>query len=448
MPARNTYIKTSSGWEQIATTISAIPQGLVPVVPTSVTNGSTTADGQISFSAQTSVSLNGVFSAAYDAYLVLLDIDTAAGNTAVSLRLRAAGTDNSTASSYLMAMTGINSSGTASNITTAATSGTFMYLPSGYQYGSASITLFDPFAAVQTKANLLASGTDSAYSSFAGRSGAIGHTQAVSYDGITFVTSAAITGTIRVYGYSKGGVGSDGGFNSGYKLNQTIKLTSTTAFTKASYPWLRAVKVICVGAGGGGGGGAATSSTQTSVGGPGGGGGYSEAFITNLATLSATMYGVIGNGGNGGTAGANAGSAGTATWFGPSNSVSTGALVIANAGGGGIAGTLQSTNAWTAGTAGATVGTVPTANDLAIPGGGGTGVWGNESTITASGSGGNSGMAYGSGGIGRATTTGIAGDSGKGYGGGGSGAAIGRSTSPGQAGGAGAAGIVIIELYA
>ena len=238
------------------------------------------------------------------------------------------------------------------------------------------------------------------------------------------------------------------GLSNGYRLNQVIKLTSTTAFTKASYSWLRAVKVICVGGGGGGGGGAATSSTQTSIGGPGGGGGYSEAFITNLATLSATMYGVVGAGGNGGAVGANAGSAGTATWFGSSNTVSTGALVIANAGGGGVGGTLGGGNQLAGGTSGATVGTVPTANDLALPGGGGTGVWGSESTITASGSGGNSGLGYGSGGIGRATATSAAGDTGKGYGGGGSGAAIGRSTTPGQAGGAGSSGIVILELYA
>jgi hypothetical protein len=64
--------------------------------------------------------------------------------------------------------------------------------------------MLNPFLAVQTKANLTASGTDSAYGSFAGRSGSIGHTQATSYDGVTFITSAAITGTVRVYGYSKG----------------------------------------------------------------------------------------------------------------------------------------------------------------------------------------------------------------------------------------------------
>lgn len=206
MVARNTYVKTSAGWEQIATTIQAIPQGLVPIVPTSVTNGSTTGDGQITFTAQTSVSLNGVFNATFDSYLVLFDVSTAAGNTAVSLRLRAAGVDNVTAGSYLMALSGITTGAVASNITTAASSATFMYLPSAYPYGSASITMLNPFLAVQTKANLTASGTDSAYGSFAGRSGSIGHTQATSYDGLTFITTAAITGTVRVYGYSKGGL--------------------------------------------------------------------------------------------------------------------------------------------------------------------------------------------------------------------------------------------------
>lgn len=204
--ARNTYVKTASGWEQVASTVLAVPQGLVPVVPTSVTNGSFTGDGQVSFSAQTSVSLNGVFDGTFSNYLVLFDMSTAAASTAVSFRYRASGTDNSSAASYLMSLLGSTTGGTAANILTTGTSGTFTYSPSGYPYTSAEIVVMNPALAVQTKAHIRSSGSDSAYAGFTARSGTIGHTQATAYDGITFITSAAITGTIRVYGYSKGGL--------------------------------------------------------------------------------------------------------------------------------------------------------------------------------------------------------------------------------------------------
>jgi hypothetical protein len=198
------YVKTASGWEQIATTIQAIPQGLVPIVPTSVTNGATTGDGEITFAAQTSISLNGVFSATYDSYLLLFDVSTAAGNTAVSFRLRAAGTDNSTASSYLIALTGVNTSGTAVQLGSTSSSATFTYLPSGYAYGFGEFIFTDPFSASVTKVSARTLGTDSGYASQVGRSGTLAHNQATSYDGVTFITSAAITGSMRVYGYSKG----------------------------------------------------------------------------------------------------------------------------------------------------------------------------------------------------------------------------------------------------
>jgi hypothetical protein len=237
------------------------------------------------------------------------------------------------------------------------------------------------------------------------------------------------------------------GLSNGYRLAQVLEFTSTTAFTKASYSWLRAVKVICVGGGGGGGGGATTSATVTSIGGSGSGGGYSQAFITNLATLSATMYGVVGNGGSGGAAGGNAGSDGTITWFGPSSSVTTGALVTANGGQRGAAGNLRSGSNWSSAVLGASAGTVPTSNDIAIAGGSSSAMWGSESTVTASGQGGNSGFGFGFGGGGVAGNSGDNGIAGSGYGGGGSGAAVGRNNTA-KAGGNGSQGIVIIELYA
>lgn len=204
MPARNTYVKTASGWEQIATTIQAIPQGLVPVVPTSVVNGSTTGDGLISFSAVTSVSVNGAFTSTYDSYLMVIDFSSASANTSAGLRMRAAGTDSS--ASYIMALNGIQSNASASNIATTGTSATFSYLPANYAGASASFTVINPAVAAQTKFLGSTTGSDPTYTNFTGRSGALYHNVATAYDGFTILTGGAqtLTGTIRVYGYSKG----------------------------------------------------------------------------------------------------------------------------------------------------------------------------------------------------------------------------------------------------
>ncbi len=83
---------------------AALSGGLVPIVPTSVAVGSGTgtanANGQVTFTTASSVSLNGVFSATYKNYLVIFNEDTASTTSAIQFRMRLAGTDNSTASSY------------------------------------------------------------------------------------------------------------------------------------------------------------------------------------------------------------------------------------------------------------------------------------------------------------------------------------------------------------
>lgn len=102
----------------------------------------------------------------------------------------------------------------------------------------------------------------------------------------------------------------DGSLGEGYAYVQTVYFTSSGSFTKASYPWLRALRVTVIGAGGGGGGCASTSTLESSEGAGGSSGGYAQAFITNIASLAASETITIGAGGAGGAAGANAGSNG------------------------------------------------------------------------------------------------------------------------------------------
>ena len=78
--------------------------GMVLLTPTSIsysgTSASIGANGSVEFSAITSLSLNGVFSADYDNYMVSLRSVSSTSFSSFAARLRASGTDNSTASSY------------------------------------------------------------------------------------------------------------------------------------------------------------------------------------------------------------------------------------------------------------------------------------------------------------------------------------------------------------
>lgn len=220
-----------------------------------------------------------------------------------------------------------------------------------------------------------------------------------------------------------------------YRLVDTVTFTSSGTFTKATYPWLRAIRVRVVGGGGGGAGAAAVTTGEASCGSGAGSGAYAESFITNIAGLTASETVTIGAGGSG-VAGA-AGNDGSSSSF--------GALIVAT---GGIRG-------FTTLAAGTSVA-------IAQPGGGGllsgcTGDFkagGNGGTfaLRTSGTscqGGSSGGSVFGGGR-PSTGTNAAGANGDAPGAGGSGAAhlFAGSNLAAKAGGNGADGIVIVELFA
>ena len=92
----------------------------------------------------------------------------------------------------------------------------------------------------------------------------------------------------------------------GYSFVERLRFTSVGSFTftKASYPYLRAIKVVCVGGGGGGGQTDYFPTAGDAAAGAGGGGGtYAERFITNIAGLATSVPIVVGDGGAGGTGG-------------------------------------------------------------------------------------------------------------------------------------------------
>jgi hypothetical protein len=143
---------------------------------------------------------------------------------------------------------------------------------------------------------------------------------------------------------------------SSYNLVTTLYYNSSGTFTKATYPYLRAIRVKVQGAGGGSGGCSTTSASQISMGASGGGGAYAESFITDIASLSASETVTVGAGGAGGAAGNNAGSAGGTSSF--------GSLVSADGGAGGAGQAAVTGVQVNPGGAGSTTGT----GELVIPG--------------------------------------------------------------------------------
>lgn len=227
----------------------------------------------------------------------------------------------------------------------------------------------------------------------------------------------------------------DASLGEGFAYVETVYFTTNGSFTKASYPWLRAVKVKLVGGGGAGGGAAATTSTQGSAGAGGAGAGYAEKFIL-ASSLSASETVTVGAGGvpvTGGTGGS-----GGQSSFGSHAT-----------GDGGNGGTINAATAGTAGVAGpdGAGGT----GDLVIRGqrGGGRLVVGGSS-FQQMGNGGASHLGFGY--VDNTIFTFLGSNPGNApssnsYGGAGNGSRNGGAQSA-ISGGAGASGIVIVELYA
>jgi hypothetical protein len=174
--------------------------GMVLLTPTSIAHSGTSAsigaNGSVEFTACSSLSLNGVFSADYDNYMVAIRCVATSSFEGLNYRLRVSGADNSTASSY------VSQRITASSTTISGGRSTNNYgvviqvddeQRSGGQWNIYGPYLAQPTAARGVNVN---GQTGAAMVDWAST-----HNQSTSYDGFTFYpASGNFTGLVSVYG--------------------------------------------------------------------------------------------------------------------------------------------------------------------------------------------------------------------------------------------------------
>jgi len=153
-----------------------------------------------SFSAVSSQSVNDVFSATYDNYVIKFNTTTASGNPYIHLRMRVSGTD--TITGYCKQNFQVDNTTTLGARTTTDTAFNFVgYIASGFN-NAFDFNLQNPFPALRTSAvGIWMTGADGGPEV---NLAAWGLNNATSYTGFTFITSTGnVTGSVSVYGYKK-----------------------------------------------------------------------------------------------------------------------------------------------------------------------------------------------------------------------------------------------------
>ena len=177
---------------QVVTVASGIPSWATPATPSSGLNLLSTS----TLSSVTTLSLNNVFSATYNNYLLLFNCGFVAGATDVNVRLRASGTDN-TSANYFFAQTRSNTSSAATQQGAGGVNEWIM-LTGSTSTSSFALDVFVPFTSgIKTTFN----GTFLARYSDRGGSNTGFFDLTTSFDGLTIYFTNACVGTLSVYGY-------------------------------------------------------------------------------------------------------------------------------------------------------------------------------------------------------------------------------------------------------
>jgi hypothetical protein len=170
-------------WDGAAFQPVSAPSGLVHVATES-------------FSAVSSVSLNGVFTSAYDNYKVFVRLSRSGSNITINLRYRAAGTDTTSSDYFWQRLFGSGATAGASSETSATLLNVFG--DNNTDETMAVMEISSPALAARTMSFTQVNYADGGV--VMSIVGSLRLTNA--YDGFTLIpSSGTITGTLRVYGY-------------------------------------------------------------------------------------------------------------------------------------------------------------------------------------------------------------------------------------------------------
>ena len=177
--------------------------GMVLLTPTSISHTGTSAtvgaNGQITFSAVSVLSINGVFTADFDNYVFVCQAN-ANTSTNFDIRFRASGSDNSTANSYVAQRIDITSATLDGNRTTSNVAN-LTGIGSTGRSGLVT-TVYGPFLAQPTVFRCVAACNEGGNAYMIHTAGT--HNQSTSYDGFTISNPSSparlITGTMTIYG--------------------------------------------------------------------------------------------------------------------------------------------------------------------------------------------------------------------------------------------------------
>ena len=173
---------------------------MVLVKPTSITHSGTSAtlgaNGQVTFTAVTSLSLNGVFSADFDNYVMSIRSNDSSGQVNILARLRASGVD-ADAANYTRQYLFVTSTSAAP---ARQTSQTYLFVggSDNEQMSGDHVHIYGPALAQPTATrNVNITGQLGAYI----QENACTHSLSTSYDGITLFGGVnSLTGALTVYG--------------------------------------------------------------------------------------------------------------------------------------------------------------------------------------------------------------------------------------------------------
>jgi len=196
---------TTDGFEYRYTSgsfVKVVKAGVAPIIATSASGGTLTATGAVTFSAASSVSLNGCFSSTYDNYFFLLDITSnTGGGLATTLVFRAAGS-NDTATNYAYQLVAA-SGGSVTGAAVQSGAGLVLNNLTSLANGSIEGKIFNPARTFPTRVMTTTAGFTSAAAGISLMTASGLHGLSNAYDGLTLTfNGGTATGTLRVYGYS------------------------------------------------------------------------------------------------------------------------------------------------------------------------------------------------------------------------------------------------------